>query len=51
MSRNKAASLILGLVLIAGFLPLLVASWLSGRDVQLELAEVCIELWRQERET
>lgn len=45
MFKNKTAAVMLGLVSFAGFLPLLAASWLSGRDVQLELAEICVDLW------
>ncbi|ARM86358.1 hypothetical protein MARSALSMR5_04341 (plasmid) [Marinobacter salarius] len=44
---NKAASILLALVSLLGFIPLLAASALSGRDYQLELAEASIELWRK----
>lgn len=47
MFRNRTAAVMLGMVSIAGFLPLLAASWLSGRDVQYGLAQITVQLWRK----
>lgn len=49
MIKDKIASILLGLVCFVGFIPLLAASWLSGRDYQVELAEQTVELWKKGR--
>jgi hypothetical protein len=45
--NNKIAAGMLGLVGLTGFIPLLIASMLTGRDYQLELANLTVELWNK----
>jgi hypothetical protein len=47
MIRNKVASVCLVIVSLIGFIPLIAASWLSGRGVQRELADITLELWKK----
>lgn len=46
--KNKIASTCVFSVCFIGFVPLLVVSILSGRDIQLELANTCINLWKKD---
>ena len=43
--RKRSAAGCLFIVSLFGFIPLLAASWLSGRDYQRELAQVTVDLW------
>lgn len=45
--RYKVSAILLGFVGLIGFIPLLGASMLSGRDYQLELANETVELWKR----
>lgn len=44
---NKLVSASIFMLSLIGFIPLLIISFFSGRDIQLEVAETCIKFWNK----